>query len=141
MSTEFNAESFHNHQEQLLAMQRQQLELLMKADTDLDGSFDLDHSFSSQPTSRFTLDSASARFAASAVCTSAQELIQNAATSGSGSTAAPSGASSTTTPPTTTSSHPGSATTLTNGPLDSEYHTSYGIQCTSYNKPPSDEYS
>ena len=68
-------ESFANHQEQLLAMQRQQQEQLLKH-TDLESSFDLDHSFSSQPTSRFTLDSASAQFAASAVCTSTKDLIQ-----------------------------------------------------------------
>ena len=68
-------ESFANHQEQLLAMQRQQQEQLLKH-TDLESSFDLDHSFSSQPTSRFTLDSASARFAASALCTYTKDLTQ-----------------------------------------------------------------
>lgn len=59
-------------------MQQQQQEQLLKQETDLalDPSFDLEHSFSSQPTSRFTLDSASAQFAASALCNSAQELAQ-----------------------------------------------------------------
>lgn len=73
-TSDFYMESFANHQEQLLAMQRQQQEELLKR-TDLESSFDLDHSFSSQPTSRFTLDSASARFAASAVCTSTKDLL------------------------------------------------------------------
>lgn len=74
-TSDFYMESFANHREQLLAMQRQQQEQLLKH-TDLESSFDLDHSFSSQPTSRFTLDSASAQFAASAVCTSTKDLMQ-----------------------------------------------------------------
>ena len=75
-TSDFYMESFANHQEQLLAMQRAQEEQLMK-NTDLDRSFGPDPDcFSSQPTSRFTVDSDSARFAASAVCTSTKDLIQ-----------------------------------------------------------------
>ncbi|CAH1774556.1 unnamed protein product [Owenia fusiformis] len=73
--TEFNIESFHDHQEQLIEMQRQQQEQLLKQ-TDLDSSFSLEHSFSSQPTSKFTLDSATAQFAASAVVSTTQSLSQ-----------------------------------------------------------------
>ncbi len=49
---------------------------------DLESSFhsDLDGSFSSQPTSRFTLDSARAHFAASAVCTSTKEIVDSSVT-------------------------------------------------------------
>lgn len=70
---EFNLESFQSHQEQLLQMQREQQEALMRQDAaSLDNSFSLEHSFSSQPTSRFTLDSDSAKFAVSAVMNSSQ---------------------------------------------------------------------
>lgn len=76
--TEFNMESFQSHKEQLLQMQRAQQEQLLKQDTsDLNNSCNgLEHSFSSQPTSRFTLDSDSAKFAVSAVMNTSQ--IQNA---------------------------------------------------------------
>lgn len=88
--TEFNVESFQSHQEQLLLMQREQQEELLKQEaTDLEIPIDLDHSFSSQPTSRFTLDSATARFAASAVCNSAQDLITSS--EGASSLTRPSG--------------------------------------------------
>ncbi|XP_062566237.1 enhancer of polycomb homolog 1-like [Saccostrea cucullata] len=75
---EFNMESFQSHKEQLLQMQRAQQEQLLKQDTsDLNNSCNgLEHSFSSQPTSRFTLDSDSAKFAVSAVMNTSQ--IQNA---------------------------------------------------------------
>lgn len=67
-TTEFNFESFQIHQEQLIQMQRQQQEEILRQETSvLDSSINLEHSFSSQPTSRFTLDSATAHFAASAV--------------------------------------------------------------------------
>ncbi|KAJ8307466.1 hypothetical protein KUTeg_015550 [Tegillarca granosa] len=70
--TEFN---FQSHREQLIQMQRAQQEKLLQQDSlaDLDSSCtSLDHSFSSQPTSRFTLDSASAKFAVSAVMNTSQ---------------------------------------------------------------------
>lgn len=73
--TEFNLESFQSHREQLLQMQRAQEEQLRKQDTlvlDSSCSSELDHSFSSQPTSRFTLDSESAKFAVSAVLNTSQ---------------------------------------------------------------------
>ncbi|KAL3836282.1 hypothetical protein ACJMK2_021719 [Sinanodonta woodiana] len=72
---EFNMELFESHREQLLLqMQRQQQEQLLLQDSlDLEISYNgLDHSFSSQPTSRFTLDSDSAKFAVSAVISSSQ---------------------------------------------------------------------
>jgi hypothetical protein len=76
MVTEFNIESFQNHQEQLLQMQREQQEQMLRYQTtDLDSSVDLEHSFSSQPTSRFTLDSATAQFAASAVVNSSTQVV------------------------------------------------------------------
>lgn len=76
-NTEFNMESFQSHQEQLLQMTRAQQEQLLKHDnSDLNNSCNgLEHSFSSQPTSRFTLDSDSAKFAVSAVMNTSQ--IQN----------------------------------------------------------------
>ena len=109
LATEFNVESFQNHQEQLLQMQQQQQEQLLRQETDLtvESSFDLEHSFSSQPTSRFTLDSASAQFAASAVCNSAQEVAQQSAMP------VPSGATTTTSVVTTT----GPTAVVTNGPV------------------------
>ena len=61
----------------MLMQREQQAELLKQETTDLEIAIDLEHSFSSQPTSRFTLDSATAQFAASAVCNSAQELISS----------------------------------------------------------------
>lgn len=80
--TEFNMESFQSHQEQLLQMTRAQQEQLLKQDTsDLNNSCNgLEHSFSSQPTSRFTLDSDSAKFAVSAVMNTSQIQNQNART-------------------------------------------------------------
>ncbi|KAK2144972.1 hypothetical protein LSH36_714g00018 [Paralvinella palmiformis] len=75
-SMEFNIESFQDHQEQLLQMQRQQQEQLLKQETDLDNSgslFNIDQSLSSRPVSRFTLDSATAQFAASAVYDATRE--------------------------------------------------------------------
>lgn len=69
-------ESFQWHREQLLQMQREQEARMLNqdlagpvapiSDLGVPGN-NLQHSFSSQPTSRFTLDSASAEFAASAV--------------------------------------------------------------------------
>ena len=81
---EFNVESFESHREQLLQMQRAQQEQLLREETDVvapggGATLNLKHSLSSQPTSRFTLDSARAQFAASAVCNSTQELIQSVA--------------------------------------------------------------
>lgn len=75
-------ESFQSHQEQLLQMTRAQQEQLLKQDTsDLNNSCNgLEHSFSSQPTSRFTLDSDSAKFAVSAVMNTSQIQNQNART-------------------------------------------------------------
>ncbi|XP_060068094.1 enhancer of polycomb homolog 1-like [Ylistrum balloti] len=81
--TEFNLESFQSHREQLLQMQRAQEEQLRKQDTlvlDSSCSSELDHSFSSQPTSRFTLDSESAKFAVSAVLNTSQ--LQSATKTG-----------------------------------------------------------
>jgi len=82
-SVEFNVESFESHREQLLQMLRAQQEESLREETDVapggSTALNLKHSFSSQPTSRFTLDSASAQFAASAVCNSTQELIQSVA--------------------------------------------------------------
>lgn len=133
LTTEFNVESFQNHREQLLQMQRQQQEQLLKQETDIDTSFSLDHSFASQPTSRFTLDSASAQFAASAVCNSANDLARTTSApvglssasvtmvTGTNSAAALI-ASATTTTVYSTSSNPGAmsssvSTLLTNGPV------------------------
>lgn len=48
--------------------QEAEQELLRRTSCTSSSALDLEHSFSSQPTSRFTLDSASAQFAASAVC-------------------------------------------------------------------------
>ncbi|XP_013399697.1 enhancer of polycomb homolog 1-like [Lingula anatina] len=80
VSTEFNLESFQAHQEQLLLMQRQQQEQLIKMETEtLDSSINLGHSFCSQPTSRFTLDSATAQFAVSAVVNNVQVTGAHAA--------------------------------------------------------------
>ena len=53
-------------------MQRHQQEQLLR---DQDSMLNLEHSFNSQPTSRFTVDSASAKFAASAVRNSAHDLL------------------------------------------------------------------
>ena len=71
-------ESFNCHRQQLLAMHRQQEASLFSQDlttgahNSLNGHrSDLRRSFCSQPTSRFTLDSASAQFAVSAVVDSA----------------------------------------------------------------------
>lgn len=73
---EFNLESFQCHREQLMQMQREQEARLLNQDLVGSGANANDlshpgnnfqHSFSSQPTSRFTLDSASAEFAVSAV--------------------------------------------------------------------------
>lgn len=81
--SEFNMDHFTSHKEQLLQMQREQQEQLLRHQTcDLDNSYPtLEHSFSSQPTSRFTLDTASAKFAVSAVINSTQVQQQNSATS------------------------------------------------------------
>ncbi|KAH3705072.1 enhancer of polycomb homolog 1-like [Dreissena polymorpha] len=89
---DFSMDYFTSHQEQLLQMQREQQEQLLRHQTcDLDSSLTgLEHSFSSQPTSRFTLDTASAKFAVSAVINTAQVQQQHSATS----TAAINGASS-----------------------------------------------
>lgn len=65
---EFNVESFQSHQEELLEMQRRQMERLRQDDAI--GSSE--HSLSSQPSSHFTVDSASAQFAVSAVITTTQ---------------------------------------------------------------------
>ena len=104
-SSEFNMDHFTSHQEQLLQMQREQQEQLLRHQTcDLDTSFTgLEHSFSSQPTSRFTLDTASAKFAVSAVINSTQVQQQQSATS----TATINGASSIST----------STINLLNGPI------------------------
>lgn len=94
-------------------MQREQQEQLLRHQTcDLNTSYSsLEHSFSSQPTSRFTLDTASAKFAVSAVINSTQVQQQQSATS----TASINGASSIAT----------STINLLNGPIntvtDSEY--------------------
>lgn len=59
VTSEFNVESFQTHQEELLAMQRRQLERLRQEDV-----MNTEHSLR---TSLFTLDSASVQFAVSAV--------------------------------------------------------------------------
>ncbi|KAL8608996.1 hypothetical protein ACOMHN_059927 [Nucella lapillus] len=75
---EFNAESYRSHHEQLMAMHMEQEAVRLNQDTAATLSSalplggDLGLSFSSQPTSQFTLDSASAQFAASAVIDVAQ---------------------------------------------------------------------
>ncbi|XP_045207305.1 enhancer of polycomb homolog 1-like [Mercenaria mercenaria] len=104
--SEFNMDHFTSHQEQLLQMQREQQEQLLRHQTcDLDTSYPtLEHSFSSQPTSRFTLDTASAKFAVSAVINSTQVQQQQSATS----TATINGASSIAT----------STVNLLNGPIN-----------------------
>lgn len=91
-NSEFNMDYFTSHQEQLLQMQREQQEQLLRHQTcDLNSSYPtLDQSFSSQPTSRFTLDTASAKFAVSAVMNSTQVQQQHSASS----TASINGASS-----------------------------------------------
>ena len=92
VSMEFNIESFQDHQEQLLQMQRQQQEQLLRQETDLDNSgslFNIDQSLSSRPTSRFTLDSATAQFAASAVYNATQELVASKPTTAASVQAAP----------------------------------------------------
>ncbi|XP_070183396.1 enhancer of polycomb homolog 1-like [Littorina saxatilis] len=77
-SQEFNLELFNCHREQLLEMHREQEARLLNQEvftvtpSNQLGSPDLQRSFSSQPTSRFTLDSASAQFAVSAVIDSSQ---------------------------------------------------------------------
>lgn len=80
-SQEFNLESFNCHREQLMEMHREQEALLLNQDSPstvaasnhgAGSGNDLQRSFSSQPTSRFTLDSASAQFAVTAVIDSAQ---------------------------------------------------------------------
>ncbi|XP_052804773.1 enhancer of polycomb homolog 1-like [Mya arenaria] len=103
--SEFNMDHFTSHQEQLRQMQREQQEQLLRHQTsDLDASYPgLEHSFSSQPTSRFTLDTASAKFAVSAVMNSPQVHQQQSATS----TASINGASSIVT----------SSVNLLNGPI------------------------
>ncbi|KAK6182761.1 hypothetical protein SNE40_010373 [Patella caerulea] len=70
---EFNLESFQSHQEQLLQMKREQEEKLNQ----MDSSINLEHSFSSQPTSRFTLDRASAELAVTAVVKQAEITSAN----------------------------------------------------------------
>ncbi|XP_070536567.1 enhancer of polycomb homolog 1-like [Ptychodera flava] len=74
----FNAEQFQNHQEQLAQMQKQQLEQLTQEKSILDSSINLEASFCSQPTSKFTLDSATAHFAVSALINTDQcpNLVQ-----------------------------------------------------------------
>ncbi|XP_019630045.1 PREDICTED: enhancer of polycomb homolog 1-like isoform X2 [Branchiostoma belcheri] len=71
---EISAEQFHDHQQELvkvnLGMQKQQL----AAQQDEAVSTNLNQSFSSQPTSRFTVDSASAQFAVSAVVSNTENL-------------------------------------------------------------------
>lgn len=106
-------ESFQSHREQLLQMQREQQEQLLRQQTsDLDTSFNgLEHSFSSQPTSRFTLDTASAKFAVSAVMNSSQLQQQQSATS----TSSLNGANSVLT----------SSISLTNGPITSSSDSKY----------------
>lgn len=112
-TTEFDMESFQSHREQLLQMQREQQEQLLRQQTsDLDTSFNgLEHSFSSQPSSRFTLDTASAKFAVSAVMNSSQIQQQESATS----TSSLNGASSILT----------SSISLTNGPITSSSDSEY----------------
>ncbi|XP_076354805.1 enhancer of polycomb homolog 1-like [Tachypleus tridentatus] len=67
LPSETDFESFQNHQEELFEMQRKQLERLKQEELSTEISQCVDHSFSSQPTSRFTLDSASVQFAVSAL--------------------------------------------------------------------------
>lgn len=82
-SSDFNMDHFTSHQEQLRQMQREQQEQLLRHQScDFDSPFtELEHSFSSQPTSVFTLDTASAKFAVSAVINSTQVQVQQSATS------------------------------------------------------------
>lgn len=82
-NSDFNMDHFTSHQEQLLQMKREQQEQLLRHQIcDLNSSItSLDQSFSSQPTSRFTLDTASAKFAVSAVMNSTQVQQQHSATS------------------------------------------------------------
>lgn len=80
-ASEMNQETYQVHYEQLLQMQRDQETRRLNQDLssavvmgDEMGTPNnkVQHSFSSQPTSRFTLDSASAEFAATAVRSTAQ---------------------------------------------------------------------
>ncbi|XP_002741851.1 enhancer of polycomb homolog 1-like [Saccoglossus kowalevskii] len=78
-ATGFNAEQFQTHQEQLVQMQKQQqLEQLKQEKLIPDSSVNLGASFCSQPTSKFTLDSATAHFAVSALINTDQcpSLVQ-----------------------------------------------------------------
>ncbi|GAB6032370.1 Enhancer of polycomb 2, variant 2 [Chamberlinius hualienensis] len=68
-SMEFNIDSFQTHQEELQEMQRRQIERLSQNDGCGNSS---EHSISSQSNSHFTVDSASAQFAVSAVITTTQ---------------------------------------------------------------------
>lgn len=68
-SMEFNIESFQSHQEELQEMQRRQIERLSQNDGCGNSS---EHSMSSPCNSHFTVDSASAQFAVSAVITTTQ---------------------------------------------------------------------
>lgn len=117
---EFNLESFQSHREQLLQMQRDQEEQLLKQTTcELESAVcsGLDQSFSSQPTSRFMLDSASAKFAVSAVMNTTQVQTKNTgAISSLLSSTLPSLATSSFSQPAAVSLQPNSIT-LPNGPI------------------------
>jgi hypothetical protein len=84
LSSEFNVESFQNHQEQLIQMQRLQQEQLLTQDTKTPTSVDLSSLTLTIPvsvaSSKLLLDSAKAAFAASAVHNSATELICSSVT-------------------------------------------------------------
>ncbi|XP_071157350.1 enhancer of polycomb homolog 1-like isoform X1 [Mytilus galloprovincialis] len=120
LEEEFNLESFQSHREQLLQMQRDQEEQLLKqttCDFESAGCSGLDQSFSSQPTSRFMLDSASAKFAVSAVIntTQVQTKKTGAISSLLSSTSLPL-ATSSFSQPAAVSLQP-SSVALTNGPI------------------------
>lgn len=110
---EFNMESFQSHKEQLLKMQRDQEEQLLKQSSfESAGSSGLDQSFSSQPTSRFMLDSASAKFAVSAVMNTTQ--VQTKKTGAISSLLSSTSSSLTSS---SSLSKPVNSATLTNGPI------------------------
>ncbi|XP_076305217.1 enhancer of polycomb homolog 1-like isoform X2 [Tachypleus tridentatus] len=69
LPSETDFENFQHHQEDLFEMQRKQLERLKQQELSTEISKNIEHSFSSQPTSHFTLDSASVQFAVSALLT------------------------------------------------------------------------
>lgn len=120
LEEEFNLESFQSHREQLLKMQRDQEEQLLKqttCDFESAGCSGLDQSFSSQPTSRFMLDSASAKFAVSAVMNTTQvQTKKTGAISSLLSSTSSSLATSSFSQPAAVSLQPNSVA-LTNGPI------------------------